>query len=876
MTIETPAKVMAPQATPFSVFRSDLVRRLDDAVRSKVTLLVAPPGYGKSMLLAQWAAASARRRVAWLTLDATDGNAVTFARSLIASLQQVQPGLGSAAAERIGTSGASMGDEFVFSLLDDLADAPDTVMVFDDVETVRNGAVLDELALLVEQAPAGIRVVLSSRSDPPLPLHRLRVRGELAELRQDQLKMSEADAAEVIRRVGHTSLTPVQVRVLVRRTEGWPAGILMAALSLRGHTNVDEFVQTFSGDDRNVADYLADEVLARQPVEIREFLLDTSVLRRMSGPLCDAVTDRTDSQRILEHLERSGLFVVRLDDRRRWFRYHSLLRDLLRFELRASDRARQRDCLRRAAAWHIEQNDVEIAADYLVVAELWDELVSFLQAHGRSMLERGTIGAVRGWLGSVPDEAIATRSDVQLTLAAAETMAGRSLAADEILARLDRTHLLSSLERAFSDTLRAAMVQFHLPADRALEAADQGLHHLERVEPAEQAVEILGFSSPGYLHVALRLSRGRALHYLGETAVAREALSEVVDDDQGRFLALNVGAAGSLAVLEAQAGELSRAQYLADRALQIAQQSGLESRVASADAYLALAQFRRERNELDRAALCLDEAHHRIRRNGRHVLLWHHTVEVALLALAEDRPDEGLALLRRRRLEGQPAPAPHTSARIIAAEARMLVAIGDVTRALDVLDSHDGLRTAEIAAAEVAAAVAARDLEFARKVLATFPDEGSRRSVVERLLWEAIVEDLDGDHRQGKELIQESVMRAEHEGLARVYLDAGTHAWRLLRSLYHVEPRPFLRQLVDQPVAPTPPHATVSGIVEQLSDREILVLRYLPSRLSNPEIARNLYVSVNTLKTHLKHIYRKLGVANRSEAIQVAESLGLL
>src|SRR6476469_2477824 len=192
MTIETRAKVMAPQVSSFAVFRTDLVRKLDEAVRSKVTLLVAPPGYGKSMLLAQWAACSARRRVAWLTLDAADGNAVTFARSLISSLQQVHPGVGMLAAERIGTSGASMGDEFLFSLLDDLEHVHDTVIVFDDVESVRNGALLDELAVLVEQAPAAVRVVLSSRSDPPLPLHRLRVRGELAELRQDQLKMSEA------------------------------------------------------------------------------------------------------------------------------------------------------------------------------------------------------------------------------------------------------------------------------------------------------------------------------------------------------------------------------------------------------------------------------------------------------------------------------------------------------------------------------------------------------------------------------------------------------------------------------------------------------------------------------------------------------------
>jgi LuxR family transcriptional regulator, maltose regulon positive regulatory protein len=875
MTIETRAKVMAPQVSPFAVFRGDLVRRLDDAVHSKVTLVVAPPGYGKSMLLAQWAA-NARRRIAWLTLDAADSNAVTFARSLVTSLQRVHSGLGLVAAERIGTSGASMGDEFVVSLLDDLAHIPETVIVLDDVETVRNGAVLDELAVLVEQAPEGIHVVLSSRSDPQLPLHRLRVRGDLSELRQDQLKMSETDAAEVIRRVCRTALTPAQVRVLVRRTEGWPAGILMAALSLRGHNNVGEFVQTFSGDDRNVADYLADEVLARQPDEIREFLLDTSVLRRMCGPLCDTVTQRTDSQRILEHLERSGIFVVRLDDRRRWFRYHSLLRDLLRFELRASDRPRQRDRLRRAAAWHVEQNDLEIAGEYLVIAELWDELVEFLRTHGRSLVERGTIGAVTGWLESMPDEFLTSRSDVQLTLAAAQAIAGRTFASDELLARVDRAHELSPHEGAFSDALRAAMVQFHLPADRASQAADRGLRRLDGATPDESTVEILGLSSPEYLRSALKVSRGRALHYLGQVSEAHAALSDVFDEAAGRFLSLDVSATGSLAVLEAERGELGRAQYLAVRALHIAQQSGLESRVASADAYIALAQFRRERNQLDRAALSLDEANHRIRRNGRHVLLWLHTVEAALLSLALEQPEDGLALLAERRLEGRPGPAPHTSARIVAAEARLLIAAGDVARAQEVIDAHRGLRISEIAAAEVAAAVGMRDLESARKVLATFPEDDSRRAVVERLLWEAIVEDLDGDHRQGRELIQESVMRAEREGLSRLYLDAGTHAWRLLRSLYHIEPTPFLRQLVDQPVAPPPPQMTVAGIVEQLSDREVLVLRYLPSRLSNPEIARNLYVSVNTLKTHLKHIYRKLGVANRSEAIEVAESLGLL
>lgn len=867
---------MAPQMAPLAVFRAGLVRRLEEAARGKVTLLVAPPGYGKSMLLAQWAASSATGRVAWLTLDAADSNAVTFARSLVSSLQRVYAGVGSVAAERIGTSGTSMGDEFVVALLDDLAHLPETVLVFDDVEAVRNGAVLDELAVLVEHAPASIHVVLSTRSDPALPLHRLRVQGELAELRQDDLRMNEAEALEVIRRVSRFEPTAEQVRVLVRRTEGWPAGLLMAALSLRGRSNVDEFVQAFSGDDRNVADYLADEVLARQSDDVREFLLDTSVLHRMSGPLCDAVTGRTDSQRVLEHLERSGLFVIRLDDRRQWFRYHSLLRDLLRYELRASDRDRELDRLRRAATWHIEHNDLEIAGDYLVAAELWDDLLEFLKVHGRGFFERGSIAAVTGWLGSVPDELRASRTDISLTWAAAQQLAGRTLAADEALSELQRSHELSPWEDAFAHTVRALMVQFHLPADRAIETATRGLQLLDEVAPDAARVEILGLSSPQLLRTTLHVALGRAHHYLGETAEAHAVLSVAVETTDGTQRTQNVHALGALSLLEADRGQLHRGHYLAVRALHIAQQSGYESHVGSADAYIALARVRRERNELEQSAISLDEAHQRIRRNGRYILLWLQSAEAALLALAQGRCETGLTMIARGRLEGQPVPPPYAEARIAAAEARLRLAAGDASGALAALDEFDGLHTGEIAAAEVGVALAMHDLETARKHLDAFPDDGWLRTRVERTIWEAVIEDLDGDHRAGRERMQDAVEMAAREGFARVFLDAGTHASRLLRSLYHISPTPFLRHLVDQPVAPAPPQATVHGIVEQLSDREILVLRYLPSRLSNPEIARNLYVSVNTLKTHLKHIYRKLGVANRSEAIGVAESIGLL
>ena len=358
--------------------------------------------------------------------------------------------------------------------------------------------------------------------------------------------MNEADATDVIRRVSKCDLSAEQVRVLLRRTEGWPAGLLMAALSLRGHSNPGDFVQMFSGDDRNVADYLADEVLARQPREVQEFLLDTSVLRRMSGELCDAVTGRNDSQRILERLERSGLFVIRLDDRRHWFRYHSLLRDLLRYELRAADRARQVERLRRAAAWHIEHNDLEIAGDYLVAAELWDELVDFLRAPrsnlGRTRHDRRRHHVARR---GVPKSYARGDPTSRCRGRLRKAMTGRTLAADEILTELHRAHELSAWEEAVAHATRASMVQYHLPPDRALDAADRG------IAPGRAGRTGRG-SSTGLRDAVLAIARARSRTGTGSRLALprrrdrrrRSQLGVLVDADQGEYLAVSVHAAG--------------------------------------------------------------------------------------------------------------------------------------------------------------------------------------------------------------------------------------------------------------------------------------------------------------------------------------------
>ena len=454
-------KVMAPRPPNVAVRRDRLVRRVERATSRRVTHIVGPPGYGKSVLVAQWAART-RARVAWLVLDSRDNNARQFARSIVDSLRCVIPGIGTSAAKHLSSTGECLGDEFVTALLDDLGAVTNTVLVLDGFEVIRNGALLADIATLVEHAPPGIHFVIATRSDAAIGLTRLRVRGELVELRQSDLAMGDEEAAELVRRVADLDLGADAIHVLVDRTEGWPAGLQLAAQSLIGHDDADEFVRTFSGDDRNVADYLTDEVLARQPEDIRQFLIDTSVLDRMSGPLCDAVTGRTNSQGILANLDRSNVFIVPLDDKRTWFRYHTLLRDRLRYELGATDRRRMRALLTRAGEWYLARDELELGGQYIVATEDWDAVVGLARRYGRTLFERGEPTIVVEWLAQVPYQLLRSSTDALLLWLGALVLVGRTLEVDDELSRLQDSPGLTPREMSIVETLRATMVEWHV------------------------------------------------------------------------------------------------------------------------------------------------------------------------------------------------------------------------------------------------------------------------------------------------------------------------------------------------------------------------------------------------------------------------------
>ena len=862
-----------PPVPPSAVLRSRLIEQLEAASRGRLTLLCAPAGSGKSVLLGQWAAVHPDRPTAWVLLEADD-DAVAFAHRLVDAFRSIDPRIGQAAMERLETTGLATGRAFLEALLADLTGLPDVVLVLEDVHWLSGEELAADVTSFIERAPANLHVVASTRSELPLTLHRLRVRGEVTELRQEALALEPAETGEIMRRIGGADLDEEQLTRLVQRTEGWVAGVQLTALSLRAGGTGRRMVDIAETDGRVVTDYLTDEIVSRQPEQIRRFLLRTSVLHRLTPALCDVVTADNDGQRMLELLERRGLFLSRLDGSGHWYRFHPLFREVLRNTLASEEPEAEQGLLFRAANWHLGEGDLDGAAAYLIEARAWDELTDLAVRHGRELWLQGKATMAVRWLEAVPEAAQSHRPTVKLTRAALYTTVGRSVAADEILGELEAQPRTTPGERLYVDLMRVSMAQMHLAPERVIQAADRLLAALE-TPAARDIPDVLGLGRADYVEMAALVSRGRALLYEGQPAEAHEWLSRAVAAAGMSSAHPATHALGTLAMVEALAGRLVKAKALATRALTIAQEADLVAHPTAADALLALGQVERERNDLDLAQHLLDEGADRAAQSRRFMLEAVHRAEAALLQLALGAPDEGLAALVPTGPAGPPLPRG-LAARLVAVEARLVAVTTGAGRARAVLASYDLAPTPDLRAASAHVALAARDVATARQVVDDWPEEPALRPRIERTMWDAAVLGAEGRQREAEERMAEAVSLAEPEGHVRVFLDAGDEVVRILRALDRGRPNTYVGSLVAACAAPPALRRTGEGLVEQLSERELMVLRHLPSRLSNAEIAAQLYISVNTLKTHLKHIYWKLGVTTRRDAIAAAEGFGLL
>jgi LuxR family maltose regulon positive regulatory protein len=744
-----------------------LSEQIQRASEAKLTLVSAPAGFGKTTLLAAWLAADSRRQrsVAWLSLDATDNTPTGFWTYVIAALQTVAPQVGASSLALLHSEPPPI-RAVVSELLNDLNSLPnDLVLVLDDYHVIEDREVHNAMAFFLEHLPPPMRLVIASRADPPLPLAGLRARGELVEIRAAALRFTADEAAAYLNQVMELDLGANEISLLEMRTEGWIAALQLAALSLQGRQDSASFIASIAGDDRYIGDYLVDEVLRRQPERIRRFLLDTAILDRLSGPLCDAVSGGNASKAILETLDRGNLFVIRLDDQRRWFRYHHLFRDLLRSHLVDEQPDYVSELHRRASAWYERSGDRPEAIRHALAAPDFDRAAQLIELEVPSLRRTRQEATLRNWLVALPDELL-RRTPVLSNVYAGALLASGELEgvdarlrdAERWLARTDTPVVVDEIQyRQLAGSVAMHRAGYALALGKPTEAVTYARRALELAPDDDHlarggAAGLLGLvawgsgdlETVGHMYAAALVSLRRAGH---------------VSDTFGLTIAL-----AQIHIAQARLGEALRAY---EQALRLGTAHGPVPARGTAHMYVGLSEILRERNELDAAARCLE--------NSQEL--------------------------------GEYAGLPQNRYRAYVALARLQEARGDLDGALQLLLQAEAVYAADF-----------------------FPNV---RPV---------------PAHQARVLIRQGQM-AEAQAWAREH---------------RLSAEDELSYLLEQ------------ASIEPLSDRELDVLRLLGTDLDGPQIARQLVVSLNTVRTHTRNIYSKLGVNNRRAAIRKAEALELL
>ena len=575
-------KLHVPRPQPGVVPRPRLAQQLDDGLGRGLVLVCAPAGYGKTVLLADWAQRGPQL-AAWLSLDAGDNDPARFWRHAIAALDRVRPGIGERVAPLLGPPAPQSFDGLVTALINELAEpgADDVRLVLDDYHAIGAQPVHTSLEFLLEHRPPGLELVLASRSDPPLSLARLRARGQLTELRAADLRFTAGEAAALLQQVAPGEVLPdAVVTALASRTEGWAAGLQLAALSLRGQPDVDGFVAAFTGSHRYVLDYLAEEVLERQPAQLRTFLLETSVLERLSGSLCDAVTGRPGSQALLEQIERDGLFLVPLDEVRNWWRYHHLFADLLRARLE-QEPGQAAELHRRAAAWYEEHGLPDDAIRHATAAGEMLRAARLIERHFDTVYSlRGEGATIQRWLSALPHDLVWSRPRLLLTQAQVAATGGRLDEVEPLLEAAERA-AGSGVEEPFEPTVgRAGSLLVNIPAHIALhrsylaqlrgDAEGTAAFARQALGELHQGEWMLNSTIQGFLAVAEWLR--------GQLAEAERAfVSSLAGWQETDQLTVTVWAAYSLAHVQRSRGRLDAAARTSQRMLDITGNLGRSS-----------------------------------------------------------------------------------------------------------------------------------------------------------------------------------------------------------------------------------------------------------------------------------------------------------
>jgi LuxR family transcriptional regulator, maltose regulon positive regulatory protein len=902
-------KLHVPRPRPGFLVRPRLTERLSQGTAGALTLVCAPAGFGKTSLLGDWARRS-RQPVAWLSLDAGDSDPARFWRYVAAALDELRPGVG-LRVEALFQGGQPPLEAVVTVLINQLVTEPEqVVLVLDDYQLVEAPLVHESLAWLLERLPSQLRLVLASRADPPLPLARLRAGGQLVELREADLRFTREETAALLGTAVGPGLSEAAVAVLGERTEGWVAGLQLAALSLHGHTDVDAFVAGFSGSHRYVLDYLTEEVLDRQPQELRAFLLETSILERLSGPLCDAVTGRSDSQQLLEQAERAHLFLVPLDEERGWWRYHQLFANLLHVRLQQEQPDRAAELHRAAARWHEAHELADEAIGHALAAGDTTWAARLIERQLDAHFLRWEGATLQRWLAALPTELVSSRPRLSLAQARLALISGDLEAIEDPLEAAERS-LANAADEPFEPSVgRGASTMANLPAAIALQRA--GLAHLrgdaeQTTASARRALAELG-EGEWLLASLIRWQQCVAGVLRGELAEAEATLTSGMAGWRAASHRVPAAAAlgyHGLGLVQRDQGRLESALATYREALAVAAEPDGPAPQLAGVAQVGMAAVLYERDELDTALQHATDGIPLCRQLAYTPPLASGLVTLARIRQATgDRAGALDTIGEAERIQLSPVvvgllnPVPAERARLALAQGDVDAAVGWVqTRGLDPTDEPSYPREREyLVLARVLLATGAPEpaLGLLERLGARAAAQRRTGNIIEIQALRALARSAGGDQAGALAALAEALTLGAAEGYLRVFVDEGPAMAALLRELAgrrqerpaaaDTVPRDYLARLVDafeqagHPVRPPVRHggAVVAGLVEPLSPRELEVLRLLAAGATNRAIAKQLVVSLDTVKRHVSNLFSKLEVANRTQAVARARELGLL
>ncbi len=903
-------KLRLPFTRPEMVSRPRLQEQIARGLRGPLTLITAPAGFGKTTLVAS-CIAGCGMPIAWLSVDKNDNQTERFLRYMIAALQEADHTIGSKAAQLLAVSQQTSPETILTSLINDLDIAHrEMILVLDDYQFISSQAVHEGVAFLLEHCPKSLHLVIATRSDPPLPITRLRARGQTVELRAAELSFTEPEAAQFLNEVMGLSLDAGSVALLAERTEGWIAGLQMAALSMRDREDVTGFIEGFSGTNRYILDYLLEEVLAGQPPEIQRFLLHTSILERLTPPLCDAVLadgegakregdDRPlyagQSASILDYLERANLFLVHLDDERIWYRYHRLFADLLRTQLQKSLGVQGVGRLHlRVAAWYEQNGPILEAIQHASMASDDEMVERLIEQYYMEMFHRGEASSMRFWTGKLSNELIYRRPWLCIYEAQSHALFGQLDEADVLLAKAEK-HL--QLENPAADTksmlghlayIKSRVTGMRGDVHRAIELS---LTARENTPASNQALQS---------GIGVMLGVGYFLN--GDFTNAKQIFNETIQSGiAANAINGTVAAYCHLARLYAIQGHLHKSYELYQEAGKFAHKAGGRNRGVMSLVDMGIANVLYELNDLENAL-----AH--IKHGLELIPLWGNADDIVLAytthariqqaqgnkAGAVEAIEKGIHLIQTRGVFSAARDAVRT------AQVKLWLAQGDLLSAgrwaasqEERLISDRGfgfeneLTRITLSRVYIAQKKPDETIRLLTRLEESAESGGRTGRLIEILILKALTLQILGETAQALVALGKSLSLAEPEGYIRIFVHEGPPMQMLLAQwLAHASSGPvrdYSIRLLSQFEAELQTITAIQEkiypaetLVEPLSPRELEILNLMALGKTNQEIAQQLIVTRGTVKAHAASIYRKLDVANRTEAVARARQLGIL